>query len=64
MPLAKARLHDNIQRYEAAKMIVNFAENVMHSRIEHNPMCEVTKFTDSFSFDAEMRENITKICDL
>ncbi len=45
-------------------MIVNFAQNVMHSQIPHNPMCDTSKFSDASSFDAEMTENITKICDL
>lgn len=64
LPLTKARLHDGILRYEAAKMIVNFAENVMHSRIEHNPLCNVENYGDKASFDPEMKEMLTKICDL
>ena len=45
-------------------MIVQFAENIMHTRIAHSPLCDVTNFTDYSSFDSEMTENITKICDL
>lgn len=45
-------------------MIVQFAENVMHTRIEHNSQCDVTRYADYASFDSEMTENITKACDL
>lgn len=64
LPLAKVRLQDEILRYEAAKMIVNFAVNVKQTTIVHNPTCNIEKYGDIMSFDAEMKEYITNICDL
>jgi len=45
-------------------MLVQFAENVMQTRIEHNPLCMAEQYDDYPSFDAEMKEHITKACDL
>ena len=62
--LEDSRPYDRVLRYELAKMIVQFAENAMHSRIEHNPLCEITQYDDYSLFDHEMKEYIIKICDL
>jgi|GEM_PF-1360136 len=64
MPLAIARPFDTVLRYELAIMLVQFSENVMKTRIEHNPLCEAEQYDDYPSFDAEMKEHITKVCDL
>lgn len=64
LPLAKARLYDSIQRYEAAKMIVQFVTNVEKKTIAHNPTCNVSTYIDYNTFDAEMKTNIQSICDL
>jgi len=64
LPLAVSRPFDTVLRYEVAKMLVQFAENVMHSRIPHNPLCTVNEYKDYGLFDAEMQEYIMKSCDL
>ncbi len=64
MTLEKARLDDKIQRYEVAKMIVNYALNVEHRTITHNVACDISLYADFTTFDSEMRTYITKICDL
>lgn len=64
MSLAKVRLHDTIQRYEAAKMIVNFVKNVEGKTITPNANCKIETFSDYTTFDAEMRTYIKGICDL
>ncbi|MBP6911415.1 hypothetical protein KBC03_07640 [Patescibacteria group bacterium] len=64
MPIAKARLHDTIQRYEAAKMMVNFVLNVEGKPITPNADCIIENFSDYSTFDAEMKTNIKAICDL
>ena len=64
LPLAQARLQDGILRYEAAKMIVNFVENVMEEGIMHNPLCNIDAYGDNQLFDDEMRIYLVKICDL
>lgn len=64
LPLTKARLNDKIQRYEAAKMIVNFVKNIEKKPIVHSTGCDISLFSDSQSFDVEMKMYLTSICDL
>ncbi|MBP6911414.1 hypothetical protein KBC03_07635 [Patescibacteria group bacterium] len=64
MSLGKARLQDTIQRYEAAKMIVNFVKNVEGKTITPNANCKIETFSDYNTFDAEMKIYIKAICDL
>lgn len=64
LPFENARLYNTILRYEAAKMIVQFAENVLKKQIVHNSMCIIGNYKDFGQFDTETKGNITKICDL
>lgn len=63
-PITKARLHDGILRYEAAKMIAHFAVNVENKTVKKNTQCTIENFTDYAVFDAEMKDVIHTICDL
>ena len=64
LSLEKARLDDQIQRYEAAKVIVNYVKNVEQKSIPSNPVCIISSYTDYPLFDEEMRGYIQSICDL
>lgn len=64
LPLTKARLNDKIQRYEVAKMIVNFIKNIEKKPIAHKTECDVSRFSDANLFDSEMKMYMTSICDL
>jgi len=64
LPLAHARLSDTIERYEAAKMIVNYVKNVEKKTITHLPACNISLYADYSTFDTEMQTYIQSICDL
>lgn len=64
MPIEEARFEDQIQRYEAAKMIVNYVQNIEKKTIASNPLCVISTYSDYPTYDAEMKQYIQKICDL
>lgn len=53
-----------VSRYGVAQMFVQFAKNVQKQSIDHNVLCDITKYSDYSTFTPTMQTVITQACDL
>lgn len=63
VPFSSSRLDAPILRYEFAKMMLAYIQNVEHKNLEKNTQCDVRNYADYNSMDASVRVVVQQACD-